>query len=161
MTIQERLESYISIEPNSGCWLWTGAVISKGYGCLRINKKTHLAHRLSFEIFNGEIPPKMHVLHKCDTMPCINPKHLFLGTNLQNIEDSMRKGRRKGITRKRPSGLKYLISDRVKFSISHMKVKPPERARIRHLHSIGVSQKQVAMWFEISPSNVSRIVNGA
>ena len=93
----------------SGCWLWTGASIGKGYGSINAGKHatSMLAHRAAYECFVGPIPDGIHVCHRCDVRYCVNPAHLFLGTNLDNIHDSMKKGRRKGITRKRPSGLTY------------------------------------------------------
>lgn len=97
MTLQERLISYVIPEPYSGCWLWTGAVYHPGtqfeYGALRANGKTIGAHRLSYQLFRGEIPEHLHCCHKCDTPLCCNPDHLFLGTNKENHMDASRKGR--------------------------------------------------------------------
>lgn len=81
--------------------------MKSGYGCLRIDKKTISAHRASYHLFCGPIPDGAHVLHRCDNRVCANPGHLFTGTNFENIRDSMEKGRRTGITRRRPSGLTY------------------------------------------------------
>jgi hypothetical protein len=98
-------------EPNSGCWIWAGSWGSgkpgARYGDFRRNTRPHLAHRAAYEVFIGMIPPGAHVLHRCDVSVCCNPRHLFVGTNRDNIADSMAKGRRKGVTRKRPSGLVY------------------------------------------------------
>jgi HNH endonuclease len=74
---------------------------------LRKRKKTYSAHRVSFQAFVGPIPDGMHVLHSCDTRSCVNPYHLSLGTNADNIADSVAKGRRLGVKRDRPKGLKY------------------------------------------------------
>lgn len=82
-------------EPNTGCWLWTGAVIPvSGYGQMRYGKGTpKKAHRVSYEIFVGPIPDGLYVCHRCDTPLCVNPDHLFLGTAKDNAQDAMRKGR--------------------------------------------------------------------
>ena len=87
-------ERYIP-EPNSGCWLWTGATYWHGYGVC--SKKTYgegYAHRWSWAIHNGPIPDGMQVLHKCDVRCCVNPAHLFLGTQYDNMRDMDRKERR-------------------------------------------------------------------
>jgi hypothetical protein len=71
------------------CWYWIGSRDSGGYGIIGPRK----AHRESYELFHGKIPIGMHVLHKCDIRSCINPDHLFLGTQLDNMRDCKRKGR--------------------------------------------------------------------
>jgi hypothetical protein len=90
--MRTELESRISPEPTSGCWLWASTYDSFGYGVLR-NKK---AHRLSWQAYRGEIPDGMFVCHKCDVPECINPDHLFLGTPRENAQDMVRKGRHVG-----------------------------------------------------------------
>ena len=90
---KESLFSRTIPEPNSGCWLWDGAVIG-GYGISRLFGEPIRAHRLSWILFNRwPIPHKMDICHKCDVPLCVNPNHLFLGTRLENIRDMHRKGR--------------------------------------------------------------------
>lgn len=79
------------------CWEWTGAKKPKGYGNVRVNKKYKLAHRVSFEICNGEIPEGFIVCHICDNPSCCNPDHLMLGTIKSNAADMLLKGRQKGV----------------------------------------------------------------
>lgn len=76
-----------------GCWLWTGAKNQDGYGWFNIGRPSVGAHRVSWRLFRGEIPDGMCVLHKCDRPPCVNPSHLWLGTQTENIADRTRKGR--------------------------------------------------------------------
>lgn len=77
-------------EPNSGCWLWTSGWDRDSYGIMSGNVR---ANRASYEMHIGPIPYGMHVCHKCDTPPCVNPSHLFLGTNEDNTKDRHAKGR--------------------------------------------------------------------
>lgn len=76
----------------SGCWLWNGPV-SGGYGCVGVGDGSYAAHRLMYLLHVGNIPRGLHVLHRCDTPACVNPAHLFLGTNLLNMQDRNAKGR--------------------------------------------------------------------
>ena len=91
-SIPEKLDFYTSPDPNSGCWLWVGTWSMKGYGNLVVKGKTYRAHRLQWERFNGPIPDGLIVCHRCDTPPCVNPDHLFLGTNKDNTLDAVSKG---------------------------------------------------------------------
>lgn len=77
----------------SGCWLWLGGCDEDGYGKAKVNKKHIRAHRWAWMLFCGEIPANLWVLHRCDVPSCVNPDHLFLGTNLENVDDRERKGR--------------------------------------------------------------------
>lgn len=81
-------------EPNSGCWLWDGSLTGQHYGAIQNDRHRSLsAHRVSWEIHRGKIPTGLCVLHKCDIPTCVNPDHLFLGTQSQNIADRNAKGR--------------------------------------------------------------------
>lgn len=93
-TLKERLEGKYKITPN-GCWQWTAFIhpITK-YGIIRINYKHMQANRVSYEAHIGKIPGGMFVCHKCDFPACINPEHLFLGTQDDNNKDRDKKGRR-------------------------------------------------------------------
>lgn len=92
-SVLERFEAKYEPELNSGCWLWTGAVGSTGYGHLKVERRVRTASRLSYEMFKGD-PTGFHVCHSCDTPVCVNPAHLWLGTDLDNGHDMDRKGRR-------------------------------------------------------------------
>lgn len=70
-----------------GCWLWTAYCDPKGYGFYGKKNKDYLAHRVAYEHHVGAIPAKMFVDHKCHTPNCVNPEHLRLATNKQNMEN--------------------------------------------------------------------------
>lgn len=80
---------------DDGCWLWAIHCDSKGYGVMGINNKKIMAHRFSYELYVGKIPEKMVVCHKCDNPSCVNPDHLWVGTQRDNIIDMVKKGRSK------------------------------------------------------------------
>lgn len=90
----KRINSFINIT-ESGCWEWMRARFPTGYGCVKIDKKSRRAHRVSYEVFNGPLDGLM-VLHHCDNPPCINPSHLYLGDQKKNAADRLHRGREKG-----------------------------------------------------------------
>src|SRR5438552_10251708 len=90
----ERFKSGWTPDPFSGCWLWFKCCGTTGYGRIRVLGKTMQAHRLSWEIYNEKPPEDIDVLHKCDTPCCVNPNHLFLGTDSDNLRDMYSKHRR-------------------------------------------------------------------
>lgn len=91
--ISVRLEEASVPEPNSGCWLWLMGVDGGGYGTIKVQGRMKKAHRLSYMVYRDMIPKGMKVLHRCDIPSCINPDHLFLGTQADNVRDMFAKGR--------------------------------------------------------------------
>ena len=78
---------------SDGCHIWIGAKKAAGYGTIKNKGKTLNSHRASYTIYNGEIPHGMMICHKCDNPSCVNPAHLFLGSQSDNIKDAVSKGR--------------------------------------------------------------------
>jgi len=96
--ILSRIERYVSAEPNSGCFLWTGALTNR-YACLRIARRTVKVTRLLMaSVLGRELRPDEHVLHNCDVTVCVNPAHLRVGTHADNMTDmwTRRRPKRKG-----------------------------------------------------------------
>lgn len=88
-----RFWDHVCPEPNTGCWLWTGCSFHYGHGAFSVAGKNLKAHRVSWFICTGNDPLDLCVCHKCDTPACVNPDHLFLGTQRDNTHDMFAKGR--------------------------------------------------------------------
>ena len=83
VSFEEKIERI----PFSGCWIWMAGLARNGYGQTSENHKTKFAHRMAWKLYRGEIPDGLFVLHKCDIKCCVNPDHLYLGTQKDNIRD--------------------------------------------------------------------------
>jgi hypothetical protein len=82
----ERFEQKFIPEPNSGCWLWIGAIDGMGYGRFKIGTRLHGAHRVSYELYVGKIPDGMDVDHRrCNNPLCVNPEHLQPAAHRHNV----------------------------------------------------------------------------
>lgn len=92
-SLADRLWSRM-VKSENGCWMWTGVLRDpKGYGAIVSNGRRLRAHRVAWQLTHGPIPEGMCACHHCDTPACINPDHLFLGTNGDNNRDRNAKGR--------------------------------------------------------------------
>lgn len=89
LSLEARLLLYTAIENEPLCWLWNGPMTNDGYGYLRLQnpRRNIRAHRAWYELANGPAPAHLTVRHSCDTPPCCNPEHLFLGTQADNMHD--------------------------------------------------------------------------
>jgi hypothetical protein len=136
------------VEKTDGCWEWTASRDRYGYGDFRYGPergcKRVRAHRFAYEIHNGSIPDGLHVLHRCDNPPCVNPDHLFVGSNADNMADKTTKGRATGAAPGPEHHLTHLTDDDVE--------------NIRALRP-GHTLKFIGDLFGMTPSNVSHIVN--
>ena len=91
--VAARLAAHSEPDTNGGCLLWSGYTNRQGYGDTSVRGRTTRAHRAAWELANGPVPLGLHVLHRCDVPACINPAHLWLGTNADNMTDKVAKGR--------------------------------------------------------------------
>jgi len=78
---------------SDGCWLWEANKLPSGYGMFRVQNTMQKAHRIAYQTYIGSFDRSLHVLHTCDVRNCVNPAHLFLGTNADNVKDKMSKDR--------------------------------------------------------------------
>jgi hypothetical protein len=93
--VNERFWEKVNILSEEECWEWKAYVIpDKGYGTFWYMGENTFSHRMSWFLANGNIPSGLEVLHRCDNPPCVNPRHLFLGTQKDNMQDMIQKGRR-------------------------------------------------------------------
>lgn len=140
-TLSTENRFWAKVDKTDSCWLWTGAKRSNGYGSFvwhegdqRVNSRSH---RYSWKLHYGEIPEGMYVCHHCDTPACVRPDHLFLGTNQDNMDDMMAKGRR---------GTARLSPDLVR--------------QIRNEARNGAIHRAIARRFRVARSTVSQICRG-
>lgn len=145
LVIQERIKNRIQISDN-GCWMWQGAKNQDGYGLMARYKNTISAHRIAFIVFKGEHPRDKYVLHTCDQPACVNPDHLFLGTQLDNMNDMKNKGRSPDCS----------CENNSKNKLSRNQVD-----EIRKLYfSGGYTQKELGEMYGVYQSTISYIVRG-
>jgi len=134
------------VDKSGACWLWTGGTHRHGHGLVRRNRWRAFAHRYAWELLIGPIPDGMNVCHNCpggDNPRCVNPAHLFLGTQADNMRDMGRKDR---VAFGERSGGAKLTEEQVRA--------------IRRRRADGLLLREVADEFGCSMQQVSRIVRG-
>src|SRR5262245_15589455 len=146
--IEQRFWRYVERAPDDQCWLWQGSLGSTGYGQLRGNGRTTLkAHRISWQIHRGPIPPGMSVLHHCDSPPCVNPAHLFVGTQTDNMADAARKGRIPGTSSPGSTNPTAKLTEAIVIEA-------------RLLNAAGVSFRELARRFAVNRKTITQAIRG-
>ena len=143
-SIARTFDSHYRVDDATGCHEWLRAK-NKGYGHLFDSDRWAVvgAHIFAYERLHGKVPEGMHVCHSCDNRGCVNPAHLFLGTNTDNRLDSV-------VKRRHAFGSRH----------GRAKIDEAQAEAIKQAWKAGgASQKQIAQQFGISQTQVSRIVN--
>lgn len=146
--LEERFWSKVKRDP-VGCWEWQAARFSNGYGSAYVSGRGKtmlkgLAHRIAYSIANGPIPSDMLVCHSCDNKACVRPSHLWIGTDHDNTQDMLKKGRNTPPRGERSGKTKFKNEDVI---------------RIRYLAESGVKWHYIASEYSIRRETVRKIVN--
>lgn len=185
-TLRERFEENFVADAESGCWLWTANRQKNGYGLFSMNGTPRGAHRIAYELYVGPIPDGLYVCHACDVKRCVRPDHLWLGTQADNLADMVRKGRSatgdkhgtrtrpervasgdKNGSRKHPERLargdshySRLHPERISRGEQHYATKLTDEDVIAIRAAVGLTQKQIAIQYNVVPSTIGLIRGG-
>ena len=139
---EERFMDKVFPDPNTGCWLWGSANKASGRGLFTLDGGSRSAPRVAFMLFVGPIPTGQCVLHTCDVPECVNPGHLYLGTQQDNVRDRDRRGRAADVRGEKNPNASRMTDQKVR--------------EIRALRGT-MKQKEIALLYGISVPRVSGI----
>lgn len=140
ISMNKKLERFVKkTRKTKTCWLWQGTKDREGYGYFKNCNHLITVHRFSYMLHFGRIPKGLDVLHKCDIRNCVNPQHLFLGTQRDNNIDRNNKGRDNS-----PKGEQHSMS----------KLTEEQVREIRRLRALGLKYKDIAALFGVTKTNI-------
>lgn len=166
----------VAVGSSDTCWPWLGKdITTHGYGRCHYAGHSVIASRVAFYLATGTNPTGMCVCHHCDNPICCNPSHLFLGTQSDNVRDSIRKGRQRHLRGAAHWTAKFKGTDKMKWKITDKRrLDPNVRARgekqgsaifsddlikvIRRWYSFGLTQMRIAEFFGCNRSTIGYIV---
>jgi hypothetical protein len=125
------------------CWNWTARKTPQGYGRINVEGVNKLAHRVAYELLVGPVG-SLHVLHRCDNPSCVNPAHLWLGTNADNVADKVSKGRA-------PAA--------IGAANPKSKLQDADVLAIREAVARGIKQSALAVRYGVTPTQISTIAH--
>jgi len=134
-------------EDANECWIWCSTKDRNGYGIFSFGGEVYRAHRIAYELSNGAFPARMLVCHYCDNPACVNPNHLFIGTQKENMSDCASKGRKPSFCGEKNS----------RHKVTALQVEQIRREYSRG----GVTQKELGCKYGISRGGLARIIRGA
>lgn len=145
LTLEESFDHYMPGSPPEPdtCWIWSGSIEVRGYGTVTAQKRTIKAHRLSYEIYVGEIPAGLIIRHTCDVRNCVQPAHLIPGTDSDNAADRDSRGRHIVLIGE-SHGMSKVTADQVR--------------KIREERIAGETMRSIATRYGITRQNVRMIV---
>ena len=140
----DSIQARITADPDTGCWNWAGMKNAKGYGRIQLSRGHMVAaHRHLWELFKGPILEDKLVCHHCDNRACVNPDHLFLGTDKDNSVDMMNKGR--GVAPLGEASGKSVLTEEAVLSI-------------RNKYAAGATQSALGQEYGVSATNIGYVV---
>lgn len=144
-SLKDRLMRRIVVREDCGCWEWQGRRRIDGYGQIRVDGRTLVTHRVAAHVFSAfDLSSPMKVCHYCDNPPCVNPKHLFIRTHSDNMQDMVAKGR---------------ISLKNGVESANAKLNDWKVLRIRFMKSLGEKNARIADIFGVHNATIWGIVN--
>lgn len=146
MSVKERFMQKVKVGGAEECWEWQAGIDQSGYGTFHLKGTTVHANRVAAHLFLGfDLDSELYVLHACDNRPCVNPRHLFIGTHDDNMKDMARKERSGA-----PKGERH---SRAQFSDHAVR-------RIRLMYELGAKPKAISEIFKVAKTGIKHIVKG-